>query len=467
MRTMTPYPLTLAAASLALLCSGCISSSKKGAAEDGERTKAYVLDTLPSDGVSKVDVNFENKVHLVGYKVAPEAAGPGAEVKITYYWRSEGQVEAGWKLFTHVHEPKTDKYDNLDWNGVLREARGDGQLLGPDRWLQGKVYVDEQTYRIPEWVTQPELEMMVGVWRDTARLRIVSGPNDGENRALVVRVKTGLSGQEPAKSGATSAPPSLAPTRLGATDVITIDGKATEAFWAGAASTGPFVDVGTGAEPAGSSSLGTARFAYDDGKLYVFFTVKSAQVRGGFDKTKRPNWFTAGGQPKLWTRDTVELMIDPDGDGDNKNYFELQVNPENKVFKSKFDDYNLPRGGDDGPFGHEDWDAKLVSAVAVHGTLDKDDDVDEGYDVELAIAWSAFTGAENAPPKPGTSWRVNAYAMKDNGGTAWSPILGQGNFHRATRFGTLRFGDGPVVARKSLVEQFKRFPTAEHFKPVR
>jgi hypothetical protein len=34
---------------------------------------------------------------------------------------------------------------------------------------------------------------------------------------------------------------------------------------------------------------------------------------------------------------------------------------------------------------------------------------------------------------------MNFYAMKNNGGTAWSPILGQGNFHRATRFGRVRW----------------------------
>jgi hypothetical protein len=31
--------------------------------------------------------------------------------------------------------------------------------------------------------------------------------------------------------------------------------------------------------------------------------------------------------------------------------------------------------------------------------------------------------------------RMNFYAMEDNGGAAWSPILGQGNFHKASRFG--------------------------------
>ena len=34
---------------------------------------------------------------------------------------------------------------------------------------------------------------------------------------------------------------------------------------------------------------------------------------------------------------------------------------------------------------------------------------------------------------------MNFYAMKNNGGTAWSPILGMGNFHRASRFGRVRW----------------------------
>ena len=34
--------------------------------------------------------------------------------------------------------------------------------------------------------------------------------------------------------------------------------------------------------------------------------------------------------------------------------------------------------------------------------------------------------------------------MKNNGGVAWSPILGQGNFHRASRFGKVSWGGAPV-----------------------
>ena len=77
--------------------------------------------------------------------------------------------------------------------------------------------------------------------------------------------------------------------------------------------------------------------------------------------------------------------------------------------------------------------------MIVHGTLDDDSDVDQGYTVEAKIPWASFTKAQHAPPLPGDTWRMNFYAMKNNGGTAWSPILGMGNFHRASRFGRVKW----------------------------
>ena len=64
---------------------------------------------------------------------------------------------------------------------------------------------------------------------------------------------------------------------------------------------------------------------------------------------------------------------------------------------------------------------------------------DEGYVVEMAIPWASFQKAKRTPPKPEDIWRMNFYAMQDNRGVAWSPILGQGNFHKASRFGHVRF----------------------------
>ncbi|MCC6524161.1 MAG: carbohydrate-binding family 9-like protein [Polyangiaceae bacterium] len=217
---------------------------------------------------------------------------------------------------------------------------------------------------------------------------------------------------------------------------LTLDGVLDEPLWRAAASTGPFVHAGSGAPASEQAVRGRARLAWDERWLFVAFEVETENVRGGFPADAR--------DPHLWERDTVELMLDPDGDGDNRDYYEIQVSPQNLVFDSQFDDYNLPRGGPAGPFGHQAWSASVDSGVRVEGTLDDPSDADRGYTVEARIPWTSFAKARRAPPAPGDRWRVNCYAMQDNGGVAWSPILGQGNFHRSRRFGRVRFVAAPA-----------------------
>ena len=213
--------------------------------------------------------------------------------------------------------------------------------------------------------------------------------------------------------------------------VLNIDGRLDEPAWKAAKGTGPFVDVRTGNENPAIPTQGNARLLWDDQFLYVGFEVHEKKVHGG--------WPLDAKDPHLWEKDTVEIMIDPDGDGDNKDYYEIQINPQNLVFDTQYDDYNSPNGNGRGPFGHEEWSANLKSAVVVNGTLDNDSDVDQGYTVEAKIPWASFTKAQHAPPVPGSTSRMNFYAMKNNGGTGWSPILGMGNFHRASRFGRVRW----------------------------
>lgn len=215
---------------------------------------------------------------------------------------------------------------------------------------------------------------------------------------------------------------------------VTLDGRLDEPAWQAAARTGPFVNVGTGREDRSLPTQGEARLLWDDAFLYVGFDVSDQTITGGFPQ--------GASDPHLWERDTVEVMIDPDGDGDNKDYYEIQIGPQNLVFDSQFDDYNAPRGGPNGPFGHQAWSAGLASAVELRGTIDDDSDEDRGYVVEAKIPWSSFAKAKAAPPSPGDVWRMNFYAMQNNGGAAWSPILGEGNFHRARRFGRVRFVGG-------------------------
>jgi len=112
-------------------------------------TAPVMVDAVPPDA-HPIDVNFENKIHLVAYRFDPTVAAPGTPVKIIFFWRCDAAVEDGWQLFTHISDDTTSKVANLDGTpGSLREMRDGRQRLGPDRWEAGKLYVDDQLYTVP------------------------------------------------------------------------------------------------------------------------------------------------------------------------------------------------------------------------------------------------------------------------------------------------------------------------------
>ena len=321
--------------------------------------------------------------------------------------------------------------------GPLRAWRGNRQALAPGAWEAGKVYVDEQEFVIPEQVKTDRIQFTTGIWRGNDRLKIKGPGGDSQNRGIVVNIPTGAP-----RARINTRVPQLVVERLAKGTVLKIDGKLDDEAWRTAPSTGPFVDVSNGRPNPSFPVQGSAKVLWDESAVYFGFDVKDSDLVAGFPEKAK--------DPKLWTQDTVELMIDPVGDGDNRDYYEIQVNPQNLVFDSHFDSYNAPKKDPDGPFGHQDWSAKLTSAVAVRGTLDKAGDKDEGYTVEIKIPWTSFHKAGKKAPKVGDVWRVNLYAMQKNSGVSWSPILGQGNFHKASRFGKIIWSEKGWVSPDAL-----------------
>jgi hypothetical protein len=410
-----------------LATAGCVGGSDAPSPDDKRKLAAYELAAPPATLPIRLNTDFDGKVTLLGAAVEPRGVvRPGDKVKLTMYWQPKVGLGEGWALFTHVLDGSGERILNLDNVGALRQTRGGGQMLGPAAWTVGKVYVDEQEFTLPAEVKTGRIQVMAGLWRGTARLPVKSGAHDRENRAVVADIQTGRGSSGGGAPSGTRVPLVRA-DKLRAGTSITIDGKLDEEAWQNAPVAGPFVQVATG-EPNQSPDLGgSVKLVWDDQSLYVGFEIRDTKVTGGFDpKTVDPH---------LWTRDTAEIMVDPDGDGDNKDYYEIQINPQNLVFDSRFDAYNSPKVEPNGPFGHQEWSAKLASAVTVQGSIDQDQDQDQGYTIEARIPWKSFDRAQHAPPRIGEEWRMNFYAMKNNGGVAWSPILGQGNFHKASRFG--------------------------------
>ena len=411
----------------ALVVGACVSGSSRVTAEDRERLKPYILDQAPAAIQHDLGIDYDHKITLVGYDLEPAegVVRPGQRIKLTLYWQCQKQLDEGWNLFTHVLDGAGVRILNADNVGPLREWRDDRQVLAPSTWEAGKVYVDEQDFQIPEKLETRTVQVVTGIWKRNDRLPIVAGPKDRENRGIVVDLA--VTSGKPTRRSKSTRVPKLRVDRLDQGARVVIDGVLDEPAWTDAAKTGPFVDVATG-EPNRSSDLGGwVKLLWDPEALYVGFDVRDTKVVGGFDPKSI--------DPHLWTKDTVEIMVDPDGDGDNRDYYEIQIGPQNLVFDSRFDNYNQPKVEPDGPFGHQAWSANLQSAVKIRGSIDQDQDRDDGYVVEARIPWASFDRAKSAPPALGDTWRMNFYIMQNNGGVSWSPILQQGNFHKASRFG--------------------------------
>lgn len=236
---------------------------------------------------------------------------------------------------------------------------------------------------------------------------------------------------EPFADRSDGALPELAAPKV-ARGAIAIDGKLDEPAWQRAGSTGMFVSPGDGRPLPKSKVNARARIAWDDERLYVGFVVWDREASSPFARDDV--------DPHIWARASgVELMLQPGNRADNRDYFEVQVDVAGAVWDTRFDDYNRPVSGgpDDASkrFGHQDWRSELERAVSVESGR---------YVIELALPFRALaTQAHPGPPRPGDVWRANLYSFRDGqaDSLAWSPLLGQGNFHRSSRFGRLRLGE--------------------------
>jgi hypothetical protein len=405
---------------LLLAAIGCTERTREAPPPDKATIARVLLKAAPTPQ-HPLDVRWAGTVRLLGYDLSDDKAQPGKPFKVTWYWNVEQPLAPHYRIFTHLSDGKVNRV-NLDNERLFRRAYPEAT------WKKGDYLKDEQEFTLPANWPSSEAVFYLGFYEGEVRMPVTQGKQDGEKRAEALRlpvVKASADKPEPAV-------PRLIARR--ATGKIKIDGKLDEPDWRAAQSSGPFVNTMSGEA---ASFEARAQILYDAENLYFAFAVSDDYLKSEFKQT----------DDHLWEQDTVEVMLDPDGD--TLNYFELQVSPRGAHFDTRYDSPRNPR-----PFGHVDWDSRVQAKVQLDGTLD-DSKSDKGYVAEFAVPYSALAAGATpaAPPAAGASWRINLFVMdareKDQRAAGWSPPR-IGDFHTLDKFGRVVFPEGAAPASASV-----------------
>lgn len=187
---------------------------------------------------------------------------------------------------------------------------------------------------------------------------------------------------------------------------INVDGVDDELSWQNAPWSRDFIDIEGQKDPEYTTQM---KMIWDEQYLYFFAKMEEPNV-----------WGT------LKQRDTVifynndfEIFIDPDGD--THNYMEFEMNVLNTVW-----DLFLTKPYRNSGRVLDSWDISgLKTAIQVQGSLNKFDDTDKGWSVEIAMPWSVLTEANSKNGIPVNEfWRINFSRVN------WQFELNNGHYSR-------------------------------------
>lgn len=181
----------------------------------------------------------------------------------------------------------------------------------------------------------------------------------------------------------------VCPRALAAFD---IDGNIHKPAWSHAPWTADFVDIEGNLKPLPRFRT-RAKMLWDDECFYIAAEMEEPHI-----------WATLTERDSVIFHDNdFEVFLNPTCD--TRNYYELEINALNTVW-----DLLLRKPYREGGKGENDYDIiGLRTATRIRGTLNDPRDTDQGWDVEIAMPWSAFNihTDKPGPPRRGEKWKVN------------------------------------------------------------
>lgn len=156
-----------------------LATSTLAAGEQNQNPlESIILPTVPSPS-HPLDVELEGKLKVVGFDVLSadgrvvDYVTTSKEYTMRFYYVVNAKVGRDWEGFVHI-------------DGQRKRYNGDHKLCGgkypPSAWLPGDVIVDELKITLEPNFTAGDYEVFFGLWQGDSRMKVQSGPSDGDNR---------------------------------------------------------------------------------------------------------------------------------------------------------------------------------------------------------------------------------------------------------------------------------------------
>ena len=154
-----------------------VASSLHG--EKNENPLEKVVLTEPPKPQKKLDVNMEDKLEVLGYDILDtnmklvDHVAPGKKYHMKTYYKVLAPVQTEWEAFIHI-------------DGFHRRHNGDHKPCDGkypmSLWLKDDVIVDDHEFSLEPNFSPGPYTLYFGLFVGETRLKVKSGPSDGENR---------------------------------------------------------------------------------------------------------------------------------------------------------------------------------------------------------------------------------------------------------------------------------------------
>lgn len=147
-------------------------------------------------GVKRIFANFDNSIHLIGYKMAEYSVQRSQKYKMTLYWKVVKPTATSWKLFMHPHPLNLDRWPLTDPDPSEDENKPCAGCFATNHWMQGDIIADSFEQEVALGTQGGPNDIILGWYNPSSetRMTLISAAGQGvvkhgDNRVTIGQIQ--------------------------------------------------------------------------------------------------------------------------------------------------------------------------------------------------------------------------------------------------------------------------------------